>query len=94
MASSLSNLFNNLSEGIHRIKCKFRHNDEKCETSRIKYKYCNCFLEYTKFKDDLIEYKCLCFNKSYQRKFDEKLRERFFNTYTFSKHDNNKFILL
>ena len=26
---------------------------------RIKYKYCDCFLEYTNFKDDLIEYKCL-----------------------------------
>ena len=24
-------------------------------------------------KDDLIEYKCLCCNKNYQHKFDEKL---------------------
>ena len=55
MASSLSNLANNLSEGIHRIKCKFRHDDKKCETCGIKYKYCDCFLEYTNFKDDLIE---------------------------------------
>ena len=29
MASSLSNLVNNLSEGIHRIKCKYRHDDKK-----------------------------------------------------------------
>ena len=57
MASSLSNLVNNLSEGIHRIKCKFEHDDKKCETCGIKYKYCDCFLEYTNFKDDLIEYK-------------------------------------
>ena len=27
MASSLSNLVNNLSEGIHKIKCKYGHND-------------------------------------------------------------------
>ena len=60
----------------------------------IKYKYCDCFLEYTNFKGDLIEYKCLSCNKSYQRKFNEKLKERFFNTYKFSNHDNNKFILL
>ena len=40
----------------------------------------------------LIEYKCLCCNKSYQQKFDEKLKERFFNIYKFSNHDNNKFI--
>ena len=94
MASSLSNLVNNLSEGIHRIKSKYGHDDKKCETCRIKYKYCECFLEYTNFKDDLIEYKCLCCNKNYQQKFDEKLKERFFNTYKFSNHDNNKFILL
>ena len=29
MASSLLNLVNNLSEGIHRIKCKFGHVDKK-----------------------------------------------------------------
>ena len=27
-ATSLSNLVNNLSEGIHRFKCKFGHNDK------------------------------------------------------------------
>ena len=42
LASSLSNLVNNFSEGI---KCKFRHDDKKCEACGIKYKYCNCFLE-------------------------------------------------
>ena len=55
IASSLSNFVNNISEQIHRIKCKFGHDDEKCETCGIKYKYCNCFLEYTNYKYDLIE---------------------------------------
>ena len=63
MASSLSNPVNNLSEKIHRIKFKYKHDDKKCETCRIKYKYCHCFLEYTNFKDDLIEYRCLCCKK-------------------------------
>ena len=49
MASSLSNLVNNLSEEIHKIKCKYEHDHKKCETCRIKYKYCDCFLEYTNF---------------------------------------------
>ena len=52
------------------------------------------FLECTNFKDDLIKHKRLCSNKSYQRKFDEKLKERFFNTHKFLNNDNNKFILL
>ena len=51
------------------------HDDKERETCGIKYKYCNCFLECTDFKDDLIKYKCLCCNKSYQQKFDEKSRE-------------------
>ena len=38
-ASSLSNLINNFSEGVHRIKCKYVHNDTNCETSGIKCKY-------------------------------------------------------
>ena len=80
VSSSLSNLANNLSEGIDRIKCKSDMMRKKCETCGIKYKYCDCFLEYINFKDDLIEYKRLHCNKNYQHKFDGKLKERFFNT--------------
>ena len=36
MATSLSNLVNNLSEGLHRVKCKLEHDDIKCETYGIK----------------------------------------------------------
>ena len=67
---------------------------KKCETCRIKYKYCNFCLEYTNFKNDLIEYKCFCCNKSYQPKFDENLKERFFNAHKFLNNDNNKFYLI
>ena len=41
---------------IHKIKCKYGHEDKKCETYDIKSKYCDCFLEYTHFKNDLIVY--------------------------------------
>ena len=78
MTNSLSGLVNNLSEGIHRIKCKYEHDNKNCETCQIKYKYCDCFLEYSVFKDDLIEYKCLCCNKNYQQMFDRKLKEQIF----------------
>ena len=38
LASSLSNLVNNFSEGIHKIKCKHGHKyDKKYETCGIKY---------------------------------------------------------
>ena len=65
MARSLPSFVNNLSEGIYRIKFKYR-NAKKCKTSGIKYKYWDCFLEYKNFKYHLIEYKCLICNKSCQ----------------------------
>ena len=79
MGSSLSDLFNNLAEEIHKIKCK------NCKT---------CCLEYTSTNFFLIEYKCLCCKKNYLKKSDENLKKRFTNTYTFSNHDIDKFILL
>ena len=75
MASSLSDPVNNFSEGIHRIKCTYGHDDIKCETCGIIYKYCDGFLEYTNFKDDLIECKCSICNKNCQIKLGEKLKE-------------------
>ena len=47
MASSLSNFVNSLSEGIHRIKCKYGRGDT------------DSFPESTNFKDYLTEYICL-----------------------------------
>ena len=39
MASSLSNLADNLAEGIHKIKCnKKKHENNKCEIRVIKCK--------------------------------------------------------
>ena len=67
MASSLSNLVNNLAKGIHKIKCKYGHDNKKCKTYGIKYKDCECCLEYTRTKNDLIEYKCLYCNTNCQK---------------------------
>ena len=58
MASSLSNFVNNLAKEIHKIKCKYRQGNKKCEICKIKYKNCESLFEYTNFKD-LTEYKCL-----------------------------------
>ena len=52
-ASSLSYLVNNLFEGIHKINGKYGNNVRKYKTCKTEYKYCDCFLEYTNFKDDL-----------------------------------------
>ena len=60
MTSSLSNLVDNLAEGIHKIKCKD----------------CDVFLEYGSVKGNLIKYKCLSCNNDYSNKLDEKLKKR------------------
>ena len=36
MASSLSSIFNNLAEGIHRIQCKYGRDTKRCETRGVK----------------------------------------------------------
>ena len=76
MASS--NLIVNLTEGIHKIKCKD----------------CGCFFEYESVKDNLIKYQCLSYNKNYSNKLDEELKNKFKNTFKFSNNAINKFILL
>ena len=54
MATSLSNLVNNLSEGFPKINCKFSHHDKNVKLVEL---HCDCFLGYTNFKDDLKQYK-------------------------------------
>ena len=76
MASLLSNLLNNLSKGIHRINCKFRHIGKNVKHVKLNTNIATIFIEYTNFKDDLIEYKCLCCKntkQNYEHKLDEKL---------------------
>ena len=76
MATSFANLAVNLTEGIHKIKCR----------------NCDCFLEHEGAKVNFIKYKCLSCNKDYLNQTDEELKKRFKNTFKFSNNDINKFI--
>ena len=67
--------------------------DKNVKHAELNAKIVTVFLNTEILKDDLIEYKCLYCNKNYQQKFDEKLKEQFFNACKFSDHNNNKFIL-
>ena len=61
MATSLSDLVDNLTVCIHEIKCKDW----------------DCFLENESAKSNLIKDKCLFCNKYYSNKNDEKLKKQF-----------------
>ena len=78
MATSLSNLIDNLTKVMHNIKCED----------------CDCFLENESVKKKSIKYKCLSCNKDYSNKINEELRKRFKNTFKFSNSVINKFVLL
>ena len=54
MASSFPNITNNLFKRVDRIKCKFGR-DMMIKNYKNDYNYCDCFVEYTNSKDDLIE---------------------------------------
>ena len=55
MVSLLSNLVNNLAKEIHKTEDKYEHDDKKFTVWGIKYKDYDNFLEYTNFKDCLVE---------------------------------------
>ena len=73
MSTSLSNVVDYLTEGIHKIKCKD----------------CDFFLEYESVKDNLIKYKCLSYDKNFSNKIDEDLKKKFKNALKFSNKDIN-----
>ena len=78
MSTSLSNLVDNLSEGLHSDKCT----------------NCKLHLDYMSIKDNQLIFKCLKCKKNYEKDFNKELIKRFANTYKFCNKDLNKFILL
>ena len=78
MSTSLSNLVNNLSEGLHNDRC-------------IDCKSC---LDYMAIKDEQLIFRCFRCKKNFEKKFNKDLIKRFANTYEFCNGDLNKFILL
>ena len=83
MSSSSLNFVDNLATVSHKIKCKYEHGNKICATCGIKYKGCDFCFEYINVKDDLIEYKCLRYNRNYQKAFDDNLKKRFVSRYNF-----------
>ena len=65
MAGSLSNLDDNLSEGIQRTKLNTVMIIKKYENEDLNIKIVS---EYVNVKDDLIVCKCLCCNKNHQKR--------------------------
>ena len=76
MSTSLSNLVNNLCEGVHNDKC----------TDRKSY------LDYMITKDEQLIFRCFGCKKNYKKDFNEELIKRFANIYEFCNGDINKFI--
>ena len=77
MASSLSKLVDNLSEGIRNNKC-------------VNSNYC---LDYIKTKNEKLILECYNCKQRYRKKINKELIKRFASTYSFCNNDLNKFIL-
>ena len=78
MATSLSKLVDNLTEGIHNDKCI------KCKSN----------LCYMKVMDKKLIFRCFDCKKNYEKEINKELVERFSNTYEFCDKDLNKFVML
>ena len=78
VATSLSKLVDNLTEGIHNDKCI------KCKSN----------LCYMKVMDKKLIFRCFYCKKNYRNEINKELIETFASTYTFCNNDINKFIML
>ena len=78
MSSSLLNLVDKLSEGLHSDKCTD----------------CKSCLDYMITKDYQLIFRCFECKKNYKKDFNNELIKRFANIYEFCNEDINKFILL
>ena len=78
MPTSLSNLVDHLSEGLHNNRCM------DCESC----------LDYMKTKNEKLILKCFNCKQYYEKDFNKELIKRFLNTYEFCNGNCNKFILL
>ena len=78
ISTSLSNLVNNLSEGVHNDKCT----------------NCKSCLDYLTTKDKQLIFRCFRCKKNYEKDFNKESIQRFANIYEFCNRDLNKFILL
>ena len=78
MDKSLSNLVDNLSEGLHSDKCTD----------------CKSYLDYMITKDDQLIFRYFACKNNYKKDFNKELIKRFANIYEFWNEDINTFILL
>ena len=77
MASSLSKLVDNLSEGIHNNKCSD----------------CGSNLDYIKIKNEKLILECYNCKQRYKKDFNKELIKRFASTYSFCNNDLNIHII-
>ena len=75
MSSLLSNLADNLSEGLHNDKCTD----------------CKSCLEYMSIKNNQLILRCFDCKKNYKKDFNKELIKRLANIYGFCDRDINKF---
>ena len=78
MSSLLSNLADNLSEGLHNDKCTD----------------CKSCLEYMSIKNNQLILRCFDCKKNYKKDFNKELIKIFANIYGFCDRDINKFTQL
>ena len=78
MATSLSKLVDNLTEGIHNDKCI------KCKSN----------LCYMKVTDKKLIFRCFDCKNNYEKEINKELVERFSNTYEFCDKDLKKIVML
>ena len=92
MSTLLPNLFDNLAEGIHEIKCKNEYDDKKFETHGINYKNESAALSTRTLKMTWWYKNVGIVTGITKKKFNVYLKKQFANKYVFCNCNINKFI--
>ena len=78
MATSLSKLVDNLTEGIHSDKCM----------------NCKSDISYMKVIDETLIFRCFSCKRNYKKEINKELIERFASTHKFCNNELNRFVML
>ena len=78
MSTSLSKLFNNLSEGLYNDRCID----------------CKPYVDYMTTKDEQLIFRCFRCKRNYKKDFSKELIQKFANIYEFCNGDLNNFFFI
>ena len=80
---------------MHYQKMKYKYwHDKNVKNAKLNTKIVNAILNIQFANDNLVIFRCMCYKRDYQKKFDKDTKKQFAKTYRFCNLHIKKFILM